>query len=206
MDAVCRGLIQPRHAARESGDLITAGGDQGNDDFFLIVEVAKDVRAHGSDHVGQNAGAVGNRRGASLKVLMKGDGGLEQTIDVLVDDVVVAVEQIDAMGDARFDPTERREILTAFDAVVHVQMLQELLHRRDQPSVQAAQVRVARPPVIGHGDHVRMLATEVVVNAQPEARHFGQGRFAPTVLWKVGQKHSHVVGQAGAHMQMKRIA
>lgn len=191
---------------RRSADLVAPHGDQGNDDLLLVVEVAQHTRAHGVDDVSQRLRPVARVRSPALNALMEGDGGLEQAVDVRMNNVMVAVEQVDPMGDTGLHPPEDGEILTGFDPVMSVQMLQELLHRGDQAAVQAAQIRLIPAPVVGDGRHMRMMAPEIVMDVQPEAGRPGQGRFAPAGPGIVGQKHAHVVRQARARAQVQGIA
>ena len=202
---------QPTEARSHRGppllaDLVGASGDQGDDDFLLVVEMAQDPAAHVVENVGQAGGGVGAGGGAALHVLMEGDGGLKQGFQIGMDGVMIAVEQVYAMGDPRFDPAEGGKILAALDAVTHVQVLQELIDLGDQSPVQAPQVRVAGPPVIREGDHVGVMLTKVVVHAEPEPRHLGQRGLNPALTGVGWQKHPHVFGQPVAQAQVQRIA
>ena len=60
-----------------------------------------------------------------------------------VDGVVIAVQQIQAVLDARFDTAEGGEEVLAFDPVVTVQVLKEGLQGRQDGVVQPARVEVA---------------------------------------------------------------
>ena len=125
-------------------------------------------------------------------------------VQVGVDGVVIAVEQVEAGLDARLDQAELREIVTAFDAVVAVQMPEEGLQRWDQGGVQAARVQYAGAPARGGVGHVRLLGAESAVHLQPEGGGFGQG-LGPTLTREGVAQIEQVVRQAGANAQRQRV-
>ena len=81
---------------------------------------------------GQAVGEVRGVGGLARDRMMEGDGGVVESVQMGVDGVMVAVQQIEAGLDARFDQTELREVVAALDPVVAVQMAEEGLQRRSR--------------------------------------------------------------------------
>ena len=131
---------------------------------------------------------------------MIGEARAVHRLDMGVDGVVVAVEQVQALGDAGLGAPEHREIATALDAVVTVQVLEEGREGLDKGDVDGAGVGLALADEVGHA---RRLAAKAVVHVQPEAGHLGQGRIGPAVARSLGQQAAHGLGQAWA--ALKRV-
>ena len=147
---------------------------------------------------------VGGVGGLTGDPPMKGDGGMVEGVQMGVDGVVVAVEQVEAGLDARLDQAELREIVPALDAVVAVQMLEEGLQRRDQGGVKAARVQLAGAPARRGVGHLNLLGAETGVHLQPEGGGFGQ--VARPALTREGVPQiEQVVRQAGANAQRQGV-
>lgn len=148
---------------------------QGNDDVLFVVKVTGQAGGGAVQHVGQLMGMVGGVGRWRRDGLMESDGGMEEGVQMRVDGVVVAVQQVEAGLDARLDQAELREVVAALDAVVAVQMLEEGLQYGHEGGVQTARVKPARAPVCSGVGHLPLLGAKTRVHLQPEGGGFGQG-------------------------------
>ena len=172
-------------------------GDQGDDNIFLVVEMAQQGRGDNDQDVRQPVGLVGSSGGLAADGLMKAHTGLKQGLQMGVDGVVITVQQVEARDDARFDPAHGRKIVAGLDAVMAVQMLQKGLQGRDQGAVQAGGIECALAPLLRQPGHMRLMVTETGMHLQPVGRGRVQGG-GPPVARKGFTQIKQIGGQARA--------
>lgn len=166
--------------SRDNSSLAAAKRDQRDDDVLLVVEVADKRGRRSVERVGQSPGVIVGGRAGSDRVV-EGVAIRRERLEVGVHSVMVAIQQIDAGGDARLDLAELREVVAALDAVMAVQMLEEVGQRRQQAVMEGA--RVERPsPVIGDNTvHGGRGLPETLMHLKPESGLLWQGVRMPAV-------------------------
>lgn len=174
---------------------------QGDDDVFFVIQMTQQGRGCRVESVGHAGGVVcgvgcGRADGLMQRIAVGGEG-----FEVGVDSVVVAVQQVDADGNARLEPTEMREILRRLDVVVAVEVLEEISQCRQQAVVKGAQIDSVG--AIGCGDLIHMGAglTKAVMHLKPEGRRLGQGGGVPAVARKAVTQPDEFSRQGGAVRQ-----
>ena len=91
-------------------------GDEGDDDVFLVVEVAQQGRGDDVEDVGQPVGVFGGIESLGADGLMQAHATVEQGFEMGVDRFVVAIQQIEA-GDEPILTTMRSAAAMAVAAM-----------------------------------------------------------------------------------------